>query len=93
MGDLGVSGALSSLFGIVVILHDGIGSHRVGKADIRFQLTRYSSYLRDDESDLIDRGKASRLSRATAVRLLDMHAGLVEVRLPYYCGGGRPSLS
>ena len=71
-------GALGTLFSVVVSLHDGIGSHRVGKADISFQLVRYQTYLRRGERQLIERGIRSPLCAASAVRLTELHSGVAE---------------
>jgi hypothetical protein len=58
--------ALSFLSGVVTTLHggDGTGSHKVGKPDIRFQLTRYRTYLYSGERQLINRGSGRRCASA-----------------------------
>jgi hypothetical protein len=56
--------ALSFLFGVVPTLHDGTGSHKVGKPDIRFHLTRYRTHLYSGERQLINRGSGRRCARA-----------------------------
>jgi len=73
-----ISGALGSLFQVVVTLHDGIGSHKVGKADICFQLTRYKTYLHPGDRMLIELGARSPLCHPTAERLTELHSAIAE---------------
>jgi hypothetical protein len=73
-----VSGALQSIFNIVVAIHDRIGSHKIGKADIRFEFARYETYLQHGERDLIELGLRSQLCHPAAERVTQLHSAIAE---------------
>jgi len=61
-----IAGALGRPFGVVDTIHQRIGSRKVGKADIGFELVRYRTYLRSGEQELIALGVRSELCYPTA---------------------------
>src|SRR5439155_25536899 len=73
-----VIGSLESIFNIVVDIHDRIGSHKIGKVDICFELARYQTYLQRGERDLIDLGLRSPLCYPAAGRVMQLHSAIVE---------------
>lgn len=73
-----IAGALGSLFGVVDLIHQRIGSREVGKANISFELVRYRTYLRSGEQELIALGVRSELCYPTAERLIELHSAILE---------------
>lgn len=73
-----IAGALGSLFGVVDTIHQRVGSRRVGKANLSFELVRYRTYLRPGEQELIALGVRSELCYPSAERLIEIHSAILD---------------
>lgn len=73
-----IAGALGSLFGVVDTIHQRIGSRKVGKANLSFELVRYRTYLRPGEHELIALGVRSELCYPSAERLIEIHSAILD---------------
>jgi hypothetical protein len=79
--DIPVAGELASIVELTTSIHDSIGDHKVGKADLRFHFSRYQTYNDNRERDLIEKAINSSPSQAcllVAKRLLTLHKAIAD---------------
>jgi hypothetical protein len=63
---------------VATALHDRVGGHKIGKTDIRQQLTLHQTFVTGEESKLIKRGLSLEKCHADAYRLLMLHKAVSE---------------
>ncbi|KIW65499.1 hypothetical protein, variant 1 [Phialophora macrospora] len=78
---MNIPGDLASIVDLTTSIHNSIGDHTVGKADLCFQLLRYQTYNDNRERELIDKSihnPSSQSCLLIAKRLLTLHKAIID---------------
>lgn len=69
---------LGLLWTVATGLYDRIGSHRIGKSDLTFQLSWYRTYTTRDTRAILDQAIRHDVCHRKAERLLELHKGVAK---------------